>query len=130
MTSPVRRNTRQKTLVIDALKQSAGFVSAQQLHHSIIADGGDIGLSTVYRTLAASAEAGDVDVIVRADGESVYRACSPRHHHHLVCTGCGATQEISAQAVEKWSAEIGKQHNYTQISHTVEVFGLCSDCAS
>jgi len=127
--APGRRQTRQRTAVADALESQAEFRSAQEIYDVVRRSGSSIGLTTVYRTLQAMAEDGQVDVIVRDDGESVYRQCSASHHHHLVCRACRRTVEVQAPEVERWAAGVGADHGYAEISHTVEVFGLCPDCS-
>jgi Fur family ferric uptake transcriptional regulator len=116
--------------VRQALSAAGTFVSAQDLHARLRLAGHRIGLTTVYRALAAMAEAGEADVLT-TDGQQVYRACdSGEHHHHLVCRSCGKTVEVRGPAVERWAAAIGGQHGFVGITHTVEVFGTCADCAS
>lgn len=122
------RNTRQRAAVLAELSQESGFVSAQQLHYQLAQRGEAIGLSTVYRNLSSLCAAGEVDVQVNPDGESVFRKCGERHHHHLVCRGCGATEEISAHEVERWAEAIGKEHSFSEVTHTIELAGLCPDC--
>ena len=123
------RPTRQRTAVADALSRVSGFTSAQALHDVMRHDGHAVGLTTVYRHLAALAEAGEVDVLRTDDGESVYRACAAEaHHHHLVCRSCGATVEVTGPAVEAWAAAVAEEHGFADVSHTVEVFGTCAAC--
>ena len=81
------------------------------------------------RSLQSMADDGQVEVIVRGDGESVYRQCSPSHHHHLVCRSCRSTVEIDAPDVERWATDVAAQHGFRDVTHTVEVFGVCSRCA-
>ena len=77
------------------------------------------------------AEAGDVDMVRTADGESAYRRCATTgHHHHLVCRNCGRTEEIMAKAVEAWAATIAAEHGFTDVTHDVELYGLCAECSS
>ena len=124
------RATRQRTAVAEALARCDGFTSAQALHDVMRHDGQAVGLTTVYRHLAALAEAGSVDVLRTDDGESVYRACAADdHHHHLVCRSCGATVEVTGPAVEAWAAAVAQEHGFVDVSHTVEVFGTCRSCA-
>ena len=127
--APARRQTRQRTAVADALEAQGEFRSAQEIYDIVRQRGDSVGLTTVYRTLQAMAEDGQVDVIVRGDGESVYRQCSPSHHHHLVCRACRSTIEIDAPDVERWATEVAARHGYRDVTHTVEVFGLCPRCA-
>jgi Fur family transcriptional regulator, ferric uptake regulator len=115
--------------VRQALAAAGTFVSAQDLHAQLRAAGHRIGLTTVYRALAAMAEGGEADVLT-VDGQQVYRACgSGEHHHHLVCRSCGKTVEVSGPAVERWADAIGSEHGFADITHTVEIFGTCADCA-
>ena len=123
------RMTRQRAAVAEALAGSTDFRSAQQLHEALRAAGDGIGLATVYRTLQQLAEGGEVDVLRTADGESVYRRCARReHHHHLVCRGCGRAVEIDGPGVEEWAARVGAAQGFADIEHTVELFGTCADC--
>ena len=98
--APLRRQTRQRTAVAEALDSQEQFSSAQEIHDVVRHRGDSVGITTVYRALQAMAEVGQVDVIVRDDGEAVYRQCSPSHHHHLVCRSCHTTIEIEAPSVE------------------------------
>ncbi len=123
-----RRNTRQKDAVRHALGEAIGFVSAQQLHQVLKNHGSTIGLATVYRALADLAEAGEADSLQSKDGELLYRACTTSHHHHLICRACGTTVEIEAEKVEKWADEVASAHGFTQPSHTIDIFGICSAC--
>ena len=126
---PPLRSTRQRAAVIEVLGTLDDFRSSQELHDLLRHNGQSVGLSTVYRTLQALAAAGEVDVIVREDGESVYRRCSPAHHHHLVCRECGRTVEVEGPAVEDWAEQVSAQHGFSDVSHTLEIFGRCAACS-
>ena len=91
--------------------------------------GSPVGLATVYRTLQLYADQGDVDVLRREDGEAIYRRCSETHHHHLVCRSCGATVEVEGPAVERWTTTMAAEHGFTDVSHTLEIFGTCAACS-
>lgn len=127
MTTPVR-NTRQRAAVSQALDARSEFTSAQELHELLRNDGVDIGLTTVYRCLQALAQAGDIDQLINDDGEAVYRRCGSQHHHHLVCRECGTTVEIEGPTVETWAHKVADEHGFTDVRHTVELFGRCPAC--
>ncbi len=124
------RSTRQRTAVRAVLADVDDFRSAQELHDLLKQRGEAVGLTTVYRTLQALADAQEVDVLRSPDGESVYRRCSSGHHHHVVCRSCGRTVEVEGPAVEVWAAAVAAEHGFTDVSHTVEVFGTCAPCAA
>lgn len=123
-----RRNSAHRVTVSAALIHSPGFVSASELHHSLNANGSGIGLATVYRQLNALTEDGLADVVTSPSGQ-LFRACTPTHHHHLVCESCGAAIEVSPP-VEKWLATVAAEHGFTVNSHVFEVFGTCAACSA
>lgn len=127
--APPRRQTRQRVAVTGALENLDDFRSAQEIHEWLRDAGESVGLTTVYRALQALADDGLVDVIVRSDGEAVYRQCSTHHHHHLVCRSCRSAVEVEAPTVESWAARVASEHGFTDVSHTVEIFGVCPQCA-
>ncbi len=128
-TARAMRATRQRAAVSGLLDRLADFRSAQEIHEELRRVGEGIGLTTVYRTLQALADAGEVDVLRTGSGESVYRRCATDdHHHHLVCRQCGKAVEIAGPAVETWAQRVADEHGYTDLSHTVEIFGLCREC--
>jgi len=128
MNQPLRM-TKQRVAVAEALQVSDEFRSAQQLHELLRDRGDAVGLATVYRTLQALADGGDVDVLRTDDGEALYRRCArTEHHHHLVCRSCGRAVEIDGPTVEAWAAEVGSTHGFADIEHTVELWGTCAAC--
>ena len=52
------------------------------------------------------------------------------HHHHLTCRSCGRSVEVEGQAVEQWAERVAPEAGFTEVGHTVELFGLCPDCAA
>ena len=111
------------------LDRLPGFSSAQQIHAELREAGEPVGLTTVYRHLQVLSESGRVDAIRDASGENLYRRCqTDAHHHHLTCRSCGRSVEVEGKAVERWADEVARQAGFSQVGHTVELFGLCPDC--
>ena len=123
------RPTRQRRAVAAVMESFDDFRSAQDIHDLLKRAGENVGLSTVYRTLTALADGGEVDVLRTEDGEALYRRCSGRHHHHLVCRACGRTVEVEGPAVERWADSVAADHGFVDVSHTLEIFGTCRSCA-
>lgn len=120
--------TRQKAAVRSILDELDGFHSAQEIHEMLAEKGDRVGLATVYRNLQQLAESGDVDMLRMGD-EHVYRACEPHHHHHLLCRVCGRTAELSEGEVDEWLRAVTTRHGFTMTNHSLELVGLCTDCA-
>jgi Fur family ferric uptake transcriptional regulator len=123
------RPTRQRTEIMALLDGLDEFRSAQQLHELLHSRGSTISLATVYRAVQLLSENGDVDVLRTEDGESVYRRCVRRsHHHHLVCRYCGRTVEIDGPGAEAWASQVGSGQGFTDVEHTIELIGTCAEC--
>ena len=82
----------------------------------------------MYRNLTEMFEVRDVDMVIGTDGESQYRLCSANHHHHLTCKQCGLAIEITGEALEVWAKQVGIGNGFTEISHTLEITGICRTC--
>ncbi len=128
-TTEGRRPTRQRAAVAAVLADTDEFRSAQDLH-ALLREGGDkVGLATVYRNLQAMAADGEIDMLRTDEGEAVYRACSTGHHHHLVCRVCGRTVEVEGPTVEAWATRVSAEYGFTEVRHTLEIFGTCATCS-
>jgi Fur family ferric uptake transcriptional regulator len=127
--TPAPRTTRQRRAVTAVLRDFDDFRSAQEIHDLLRRSDAKVGLTTVYRALQNLAETGEVDTLRTEEGEALYRRCSTTHHHHLVCRSCGRTVEVEGPAVETWADRVAAQHDFTDVSHTIEVFGVCAGCA-
>jgi Fur family ferric uptake transcriptional regulator len=123
------RSTRQRTAIAELLSEVNDFHSAQQLHALLRERGERVGLATVYRVLQLMAAAGELDVLRTPEGESTFRRCSASHHHHLVCRNCGRAVEIEGPGVERWTQRLAHENGFVDVTHTVEIFGTCADCA-
>lgn len=124
------RSTWQRAAIIEALNVAAGFKTPQGLHSDLVCSGARVGLATVYRNLQTLAQRGEVDVLHTASGEAMYRLCKrDDHHHHLVCRRCGASFEVVAEEIESYAAAVGERHGFVELTHIIEIFGLCRKCS-
>jgi Fur family ferric uptake transcriptional regulator len=121
------RATRQRLAVLESLRGRTELVTAQELHHQLRARADAPGLATIYRTLAALADAGELDTFPRA-GEQAFRLCGDDHHHHLVCERCGSVSEVSGPEVESWVTRVARRRGFTVTGHTADIYGVCRDC--
>lgn len=118
--------TRQN-LLLDVLRSSEEELSGQALHARIKAEGGAIGLATVYRHLRSLQQQGQVRCRHLANGEALY-APRERDVHHLTCVECGSSSALAQCPVEQHSLSIHTPTGFTPLFHTLEVFGICANC--
>lgn len=124
------RGTRQAEALNAVLADLPTFSSAQDIHAELRRRGERVGLTTVYRHLQVLAADGAVDAIRDQAGETLYRRCETRaHHHHVTCRSCGRSVEVEGRAVESWTQRVAAAAGFVDVDHTVEIFGRCPDCA-
>jgi Fe2+ or Zn2+ uptake regulation protein len=89
-----------------------------------------LGLSraTLYRALDLLIELGVIERLDLPGGDHAYVPCARAHHHHVVCSRCGRTAEVTDSGVAEAVAEIAHQTGYEISTHRLELFGLCRHC--
>ncbi|GAB3988687.1 Fur family transcriptional regulator [Actinoallomurus acanthiterrae] len=125
------RGTRQAEALGQVLADLPEFRSAQDIHAELRRRGERVGLTTVYRHLQVLSEGGGVDTLRDETGETLYRRCeSSTHHHHVTCRSCGRSVEVEGRAIERWAERVAAEAGFTDVDHTVEIFGRCPDCTA
>lgn len=51
------------------------------------------------------------------------------HHHHIICQSCGKIEKFDHIQIERAIKKVAKQSEYKLTGHTVEIIGVCGDCA-
>ena len=102
------RNTRQRRIIKATMEELGDFISAQDLHLTLANRKEQVSLATTYRVLQSLANAGELDSVKGVEGETLYRHCRVKdHHHHLLCRRCGTAIELEAPALEDWALAMG-----------------------
>jgi Fur family ferric uptake transcriptional regulator len=121
-----QRVTEPRKAILRLLTCEHGPYSAEEVHKRM--DAGVCDLVTVYRCLTALEEIG---ALRRCDfGDGIYRYehnAGDHHHHHVICRHCRKVEVMEfcvADSLERFA----RQKGYTNVSHTLEVFGICPNC--
>ena len=72
-----RRNTRQRKLVLDAVRQSYNHPTADEIYNAVREQDDKISRGTVYRNLNLLADAGEILSIKTPDGSRFDRTIEP-----------------------------------------------------
>ncbi len=88
----------------------------------------DVGRATVFRTLEVLEDLGAIERLDLPSGDHAYVGCEPAHHHHVVCSGCGRTDEIDDEGLRAVVADVAQRTGYRVDEHRLELFGLCPVC--
>lgn len=124
------RLTRPRELILARLRAEHGPFQVKDLHDAL--PGGVCDLVTVYRCLEAFEAAALVQKVSFGDGTVRYEfSMGGHHHHHLICTQCQRVETLGNEVCpQKVVEKIAQLKKFTQVRHTLEVFGLCPDCQS
>jgi len=87
-----------------------------------------IGRATVFRTLEVLVELGAVERLDLPSGQHAYVGCDPAHHHHVVCSRCGRSNEIEDAGLRTVVQDVERQTGYRVDAHRLEMFGVCPAC--
>jgi Fur family ferric uptake transcriptional regulator len=105
-----------------------GHFTAPELVAEARAQRLDVGRATVFRTLEVLETLGAVERLDLPSGEHAYVVCERAHHHHVICSRCGRTDEIRDGSLQVVVGEIARRTGYRVDSHRLELFGLCPAC--
>ena len=123
------RLTPQRQLVLQAVS-ALGHATPEEIAAEARRTADSVNISTVYRTLELLEELGLVTHTHLGHGAPTYHPADDQQHLHLVCRDCGRTVEVAGPAVERWADAIAAEHGFSDITHTVEVFGTCAECTA
>lgn len=102
--------------------------SAEDIYRTLINEDVDIGLATVYRVLTQFEQAGILSRSQFDGSKAVFELNDGDHHDHLICTHCSKVVEFSDQDIEKRQHKIARDQGFVLESHTMMLYGMCSEC--
>ena len=123
------RNSRQRTLVFDALKASHEHPSAEEIYLAVKEQMPDISLGTVYRNLNLLEQMRMVNRIhTGVSGDRFDAVVS--EHPHIICTKCGRVADIACCIDEETTQLREKlQKSAAQIEALqIMAWGVCDHC--
>jgi Fur family ferric uptake transcriptional regulator len=106
-------------------KSPVRHLSAEDVYKTLLKEGTDTGLATVYRVLTQFEQAG---LLVRhhfEGGKAVYELNEGAHHDHLVCLQCGRVEEFYDAEIEKRQGKIARDRGFAIHDHQLHLYADC-----
>jgi Fur family ferric uptake transcriptional regulator len=122
------RRTGARRSIGDLIASRNGPFTAADLVEDARARRLRIGRATVFRTLDVLADLHAVERLDLPSGEHAYVACEPVHHHHVICSSCGASRDVDDAGWRSVVRDIEDKTGYRIDDHRLELFGVCPDC--
>lgn len=123
------RVTAPRRAVTELIADRSGHFTAADLVADARARRLGIGRATIFRALDLFEDLGVVERLDLPTGEHAYVPCEPVHHHHVICTRCGRTDDVDDAGIQAVTTEIGRRTGFQIDTHRLELFGLCPACA-
>lgn len=122
--------TEQREIVLKILMHAQDHLTAEEIYNLIKIKEPDsnIGIATVYRALSFLEEVDLIASITFGSEGKKYESNAKAHHDHLICTVCGKIVEFVDEEIEKRQEKIAKQNNFKVTSHSMQLYGVCSNC--
>jgi Fur family transcriptional regulator, ferric uptake regulator len=115
-------------------------LSAEEIFFKVHGENPSIGLTSVYRTLDLLVQLGLIHKFDFGDGRARYEMAEGqrvgKHHHHLVCKGCGTIIDYDdfideeLKLLEKTEEGLSVKFGFKITGHIVQFHGLCSRCSA
>jgi Fur family transcriptional regulator, ferric uptake regulator len=121
------RATPARRLLLNALFDSHGHRSAEELATQVHAQAPDVNLSTIYRNLEELERLGVIDSTRLGGGPATYHLASTAHGH-LVCEQCGAVTEVPDEIFADLAKAAATTYGFAIKPHRFAVTGRCASC--
>jgi Fur family ferric uptake transcriptional regulator len=120
--------------ILEVFQKSAQrHLTAEDVYKTLLTEGADIGLATVYRVLMQFEQAGilsrnhfEAGKVGNEAGKAIFELNEGQHHDHLVCVICGQVEEFFDAEIEKRQQEIAAERGYTLHDHALALYVVCS----
>lgn len=111
-------------------KTEQRHMTAEDVYKTLLMEGADVGLATVYRVLTQFEQAGLLSRNHFETGKSVFELNQGQHHDHLVCLDCGRVEEFFDAEIEKRQHAIALERGFELQEHSLALYAVCKkkDC--
>lgn len=123
------RVTDSRRAVVAALVERP-HASADDLYGLVARTVPGTSLQSVYNALGDFVEAGLARRIEPAGRPGLFELRVDDNHHHLICSRCGAVQDIDCVVGEAPCLAPGDSHGYAVQVAEVTFWGVCPSCAA
>ena len=100
-------------------------LTAEDVYRTLMNEGMDIGLATVYRVLTQFEQAGLLERHYFESGKAVFELAEGGHHDHLVCMQCGKVEEFFDAEIERRQNQIATDRGFAIREHALYIYADC-----
>ncbi|APR05772.1 ferric iron uptake transcriptional regulator [Thauera chlorobenzoica] len=101
-------------------------LTAEDVYRTLMNEGMDIGLATVYRVLTQFEQAGLLERHYFESGKAVFELNKGGHHDHIVCMQCGKVEEFFDPEIERRQNQIATERGFAIREHALYIYADCT----
>jgi Fur family ferric uptake transcriptional regulator len=124
------RLTPQRMMVLEALHQAEGHITAPEIYGRVRAKYPWVNKSTIYRTLELLKELDLVTETELGGDKLYYHQADKGHHHHLVCQKCGRTIDLDESLLTPLEDTLRRKYHFQADLRHIAIHGHCLRCQS
>lgn len=126
------RLTPQRVAILDLLDEYKDeHLTANEIHSLMHKINPNIGLATVYRSLAVFEQLALVVKVQLEEGYARYQRIE-KHinegHHHLICKECHKVIDMAEDELKFLEDHVFFHYHFYVFTHQVNLYGLCDEC--
>lgn len=121
--------TPQRHAILSYLIHTMSHPSADDIYKALSPQFPNMSVATVYNNLKVFIQAGLVREMTYGDHASRFDA-DMTDHYHALCEECGKLVDFAYKPLRDLESAASRTTGFKVKSHRVEVYGVCSDCAS
>lgn len=122
----LRRNTRQKEIVLEEVRSRFDHPSASEIYLSVREKDPRISKGTVYRNLKELSRTGLINHIP-VPGADRYDVRVDRHYH-IMCLSCGSVEDVPVDYEKELDFSVDGKNGYIVRGHQTVFEGICPQC--
>ena len=112
--------------ILEVFQQSVDrHLTAEDVYKTLLNEGSDIALATVYRVLMQFEQAGILARSHFESGKSVFELNEGTHHDHLLCLTCGRVEEFFDPEIEARQREVAASRGFSLQEHALSLYAVC-----
>lgn len=122
------KQTKARIALVEVLDNEHEPIDAAHLMMLLSEKGVRVDQATVYRILDVFQKKGIITRFELQEGKFRYELSRSNEHHHLICEVCSKIEDISDCNITALEEEILQKKGFHVNRHTLEFFGVCSNC--
>lgn len=123
----VKRNTIQRTLVLEAVRELKNHAKADEVYDQVAKIHTTISRATVYRNLNLLVGEGVIAKVEMSDGADRFDHLTNKHYH-AKCVHCGKILDVNMRYLDRLEEKVVDTEDFLFCEHDIIFKGVCKNC--